>query len=144
MSESPIFTPAGGPPPADPRLHSLFEKLGETKIRELVSLFYDRIPSSSIAGIFPESLEESTIKSADFLVQVLGGPPYYVQKYGPPRMRARHFPFPIDEKARRAWLACYRDALKVWESDSETKEILWKFLEDFSAWMVNKASSADI
>ncbi|MFB5651055.1 bacitracin resistance protein BacA [Leptospira wolffii] len=142
MNDPDIYTPPGGPPPADPKLHSLFSSLGEDKIRNLVSLFYARIPTSPIAWMFPENLEESAVKSADFLVQVLGGPPYYVQKYGPPRMRARHFPFPIDEKARRAWLACYKDALKEWDTDPETKEVLWKFLVDFSGWMVNKASSA--
>lgn len=143
MTDQNIHTPQGGPPPPDPRLHSLFSVLGEEKIRTLVSLFYARIPNSAISGMFPENLTESVSRSADFLVQVLGGPPYYIQKYGPPRMRARHFPFPIDEKARRAWLACYKDALKEWDADSETKEILWKFLVDFSGWMVNKASSAD-
>ncbi|PJZ50842.1 bacitracin resistance protein BacA [Leptospira saintgironsiae] len=138
-----FYTPAGGPPPPSPRLRELFSKVGENSIRELVSVFYDQIAISEIRGMFPEDLEESKVKSADFMVQVLGGPPYYVQKYGPPKMRARHLPFPIDEKARRSWLSCYRKAIKDWEADEESKEILWQFLQDFSSWMVNKASSQE-
>ncbi|MGJ4745378.1 bacitracin resistance protein BacA [Leptospira sp. SA-E8] len=138
-----FYTPPGGPPPPSPRLRELFAKIGEDPIRELVSVFYDQIAISEIRWMFPEDLEESKVKSADFMVQVLGGPPYYVQKYGPPKMRARHLPFPIDEKARRVWLSCYRKAIKDWEADEESKEILWQFLQDFSSWMVNKASSQE-
>ncbi|MEI7011402.1 bacitracin resistance protein BacA [Leptospira licerasiae] len=138
-----FYTPPGGPPPPSPRLRELFAKVGEDSIRELVSVFYDQIAVSEIRSMFPEDLEESKVKSADFMVQVLGGPPYYVQKYGPPKMRARHLPFPIDEKARRVWLSCYRKAIKDWEADEESKEILWQFLQDFSSWMVNKASSQE-
>ncbi|TGK01362.1 bacitracin resistance protein BacA [Leptospira langatensis] len=143
MDQPNFYVPPVGPPASNPKLHTLFAILGEAKIRELVSLFYAKIPSSDIAFMFPQDLEESIVKSADFLIQVLGGPSYYVQKYGPPRMRARHLPFPIDEKARRTWLSCYRKAIKEWDAGEEEKEILWKFLEDFSAWMVNKASSND-
>ncbi|TGK07460.1 bacitracin resistance protein BacA [Leptospira semungkisensis] len=143
MNQPEFYTPPLGPPSPNPKLHTLFQTLGEAKIRELVASFYSKIPSSEIAWMFPENLEESISKSADFLVQALGGPAYYVQKYGPPRMRARHLPFPIDEKARRVWLSCYRKSIKEWEAGEEEKEILWKFLEDFSAWMVNKASSID-
>lgn len=79
--------------------------------------------------MFPKILEESKIKSADFLIQVTGGPFLYSRNYGPPRMRARHLPFPIDEKARRIWLSCYRKALDDWEADVSIKEILWIFLK---------------
>ncbi|TGK18157.1 bacitracin resistance protein BacA [Leptospira fluminis] len=140
MNDDRIYVPPGGPPPADPRLRSLYVKLGEEKIRLLVEEFYRNIASSPIVWMFPEKLEESSVKSADFLIQVLGGPPYYVERYGSPRMRARHLAFPIDEKARRVWLSCYRKAIQTWDADPETKEILWDFLESFSAWMVNRST----
>ncbi|PJZ71344.1 bacitracin resistance protein BacA [Leptospira perolatii] len=143
MNQDQFFLPSGGPPEPDPRLRSLYSILGEEKIRKLVFEFYKRIESSSIRSMFPPTLEESEEKSADFLIQVLGGPPLYVQKHGPPRMRARHFPFPIDEKARRIWLSCYREALRDWEAETDEKEILWKFLESFSAWMVNTSTKSE-
>ena len=88
--------------------------------------------------MFPESLEESISKSTDFMIQVMGGPAYYSRKYGPPRMRARHLPFEIDEKARRVWLGCYRKALDRSEIPEKEKNSIWEFLTEFSAWMVNK------
>ncbi|MDV6234398.1 bacitracin resistance protein BacA [Leptospira ellisii] len=135
--ERPFYVPPGGPPGPVPGLQTVFASVGEASLRKLVSDFYDLIPESPIAFMFPETLEESKVKSADFLIQVTGGPPLYSQNYGPPRMRARHLPFPIDEKARRVWLSCYRKALDVWDQGETQKEILWSFLKDFSAWMVN-------
>lgn len=143
MEERPLFIPPGGPPGPVPGLQTVFQTVGENSLRKLVSDFYDQIPQSPIAFMFPEGLDESKIKSADFLIQVTGGPPLYSQNYGPPRMRARHLPFPIDEKARRVWLSCYRKVLDDWEADSSVKEILWNFFKDFSAWMVNLESKTE-
>ena len=135
--EREIYVPQGGPPQGPPPSKEIFNKLGENKIRELVKLFYDEIETSSIRSMFPESLEESIPKSADFMVQILGGPPYYVQKYGSPRMRMRHIPFIIDEKARRAWLGCYKKALEKSNIPEPENKMIWDFLVDFSSWMVN-------
>ena len=135
--EREIYVPQGGPPQGPPPSKEIFIKLGENKIRELVKLFYDEIETSSIRSMFPDSLEESIPKSADFMVQILGGPPYYVQKYGPPRMRMRHIPFIIDEKARRAWLGCYKKALEKSNIPEPENKMIWDFLVDFSSWMVN-------
>ncbi|MBE8364480.1 hypothetical protein ISU82_04465 [Leptospira borgpetersenii serovar Balcanica] len=71
------------------------------------------------------------------------GPPGPVRFRVYNRMRARHLPFPIDEKARRFWLSCYRKALDDWEADISIKEILWSFFKDFSAWMVNLESKTE-
>ena len=57
--------------------------------------------------LFPPDMEEASRKSAAFFVTILGGPPLYFQKYGSPRMRARHLPFEIDERARQIWLECF-------------------------------------
>jgi hemoglobin len=135
--EREIYVPPEGPPQGPPLSREIFTKLGEDKIRELVKLFYDEIETSSIRGMFPESLEESIYKSADFMVQVLGGPSYYVQKYGPPRMRMRHIPFIIDEKARRSWLGCYKKALEKSNIPEPENKMIWEFLVSFSSWMVN-------
>ena len=135
--EREIYVPIQGPPSGPPPSKDIFINLGEEKIRELVQVFYEEIESSSIRSMFPETLNESIAKSADFMVQVLGGPPYYNQKYGPPRMRMRHFPFIIDEKARRAWLGCYKKALERVQIPERESKLIWDFLVDFSAWMVN-------
>ena len=101
-------------------------------------------PPSPLRDMFPADMAESSRKSAAFFVGLLGGPPLYHQRYGPPMMRAPHMNFPIDERARRVWLACFRGVLDGAPADFAFPEAhiegLWAFLEGFSGWMVNRAS----
>lgn len=87
-------------------------------------------------------MEDASKKSAKFFVQVFGGPPLYVIDHGPPRMRARHLPFEIDDNARQAWLACFDKILegaeKKYNFPTQHLQGFKDFLRDFSAWMVNK------
>lgn len=75
-----FFIPPGGPPGPIPGLQLVFGSVGENSLRKLVSDFYDQIPSSSISFMFPENLEDSKIKSADFLIQVTGGSTFVFSK----------------------------------------------------------------
>ncbi len=104
--------------------------------------FYQELGKSEIKGLFPPDLEAASRKSALFFVTLLGGPPLYAETYGPPRMRARHLPFEIDEAARRIWLDCFnrvlQDAPVKYGFPAEHLDGFKKFLEDFSGWMVNK------
>lgn len=133
-----IYTPPGGPPPSHPQVKLLYQKWGETKIRKLVSDFYDRIQNSEIQWMFQGDWELAKEKQADFMIQVLGGPSYYIEKWGPARMRMRHFAFPISEKERLIWFQCYDDALQGFDFDHEDKIDFLYFLDGFSAWMVNR------
>jgi hemoglobin len=78
-----------------------------------------------------------------FFVTLLGGPPLYLQKYGSPRMRARHLPFEIDDGARQIWLRCFdnvlEDAVVKYEFPAPHLAGFKDFLRSFSSWMVNKA-----
>ena len=57
------------------------------------------------------------------------------------RSRARHLPFVIDAAGRQAWLDCFfkvlNDAPARYGFPPEHVDGFKKFLEDFSAWMVN-------
>ncbi|MFN6204181.1 MAG: group II truncated hemoglobin [Acidobacteriota bacterium] len=93
-----------------------FEMIGgETKVRALVDRFYDLMETkpeaAGILALHPPDLQSSREKLFLFLVGWLGGPPLYVQKYGHPRLRARHMPFPIGESERDQWLLCMKQAL---------------------------------
>ncbi|TGN19264.1 bacitracin resistance protein BacA [Leptospira idonii] len=136
--EREIYTPEIGPPGPMPGLNELFSKWGEERIRNLVSRFYDRIPNSKIYKMFPKELTLAKQKQADFIIQILGGPAYYVQNWGPARMRMRHFPFPIDEAAREEWLRCFEEALEESDFEREDKVLFNYFLDSFSKWMVNQ------
>jgi hemoglobin len=108
--------------------------------------FYLELGRSSIRGLFPQgeaALRAAGAKSALFFVGVCGGPPLYAQRVGPPRMRARHLAFPIDEAARRVWLDCWEPVLKNAKArygfPEQALPSFRAFLEGFSAWMVNRA-----
>lgn len=135
--EREIYTPEMGPPGPQSGLDQLFGEWGEEAIRDLVSRFYDRIHKSKIATMFPEHLDIAKQKQADFIIQVTGGPPHYLNNWGPARMRMRHFPFVINEEARLEWLRCYTESLEESKFTDASKAVFQKFLDEFSKWMVN-------
>jgi hemoglobin len=104
---------------------SVFETIGGLAgVRALVERFYQRMDSDpaalEIRKLHPEDLTGSEEKLYLFLVGWLGGPPLFVEKYGHPRLRARHLPFTIGERERDQWMACMRFALSGCELDPET------------------------
>jgi hemoglobin len=88
---------------------------GEKVVRKLVDRFYDLMDEKSevivIRKMHAKSLRLSREKLFLFLSGWLGGPDLYVQKYGHPRLRARHLPFEIGESERDQWLMCMNQAL---------------------------------
>lgn len=136
-----IYTPAGGPPPANPNVKFLYAKWGEGNIRKLVSDFYDLVATSEIQWMFQGDWDLAKEKQADFMIQVLGGPSYYIEKWGPARMRMRHFVFPISEKERAVWFRCYDEALQKFDFEHDDKIDFLYFLDGFSGWMVNRKDS---
>ncbi len=134
--------PLEGPPrELPPNLYSIF---GEEKIRKMLRIHYKNLKNSEISHLFPddeESLNFSAEKNADFFIQVLGGPPYFSQKYGPPMMRKRHLNFRITRKDRDVWLKCFLDAFDIVKKEvnlsSDQEKSFIYFLENFSIWMVN-------
>jgi len=136
------FVPPGGPPREGPS-REIYGLMGEENIFRMLEDFYAELEKSPIRGLFPEDLKAASQKSAKFFVGLLGGPPLYAQEYGPPRMRARHMPFEIDEAARQVWLTCFERVLegatKKYGFPAEHLERFRVFLREFSGWMVNKA-----
>jgi len=96
---------------------------GEPAVRHLVDRFYDlmdNLPEArAVRAIHPPTLDVSRDKLAWFLTGWLGGPPAYVQRFGHPRLRARHLPFPIDSELRDQWMLCMRRALAECVADAE-------------------------
>jgi hemoglobin len=137
-----IYTPPGGPPQGPGPNSAIYKMMGEANIFRMISDLYKELEKSEIRRLFPPDMEEASKKSAMFFVGLLGGPPLYLQKYGSPRMRARHLPFEIDEKARQVWLSCFEKTLQgadeKYQFPMEHMQGFKDFLNGFSAWMVNK------
>jgi hemoglobin len=88
---------------------------GDRGVRALVDAFYDRMDLepgfADIRKLHPASLDGSRDKLYWYLSGWLGGPSMYIERFGHPRLRARHLPFPIALKERDQWLACMRMAM---------------------------------
>lgn len=84
-------------------------------VRALVDRFYDLMDTAPeaahIRALHAPSLKRSREKLYEFLAGWTGGPPLYETKYGHPRLRARHLPFPIASRERDEWLWCMDRAL---------------------------------
>ena len=136
-----IFTPPGGPPQGSGPSKEIYGIMGEDNIFRMISDFYKELEKSEIRKLFPSDMDEASKKSAAFFVGILGGPPLYLEKYGSPRMRARHLPFRIDEQSRQVWLACFDKVLEgaavKYEFPQRHLEGFKDFLKSFSEWMVN-------
>lgn len=144
LNPNQIYVPPGGPPQGIAPSRAIYTAMGEENIFRMCADFYARIETSSIRSMFPDDLPAASKKIAAFMVGLLGGPPLYHERYGDPMMRARHLKFPIDEAARQEWLRCFKlvlaDAPANYQFPAEHLPGFIRFLEGFSAWMVNRAS----
>ena len=93
-----------------------YERLGgEAGVRALVDRFYDLMDSLPeayvVRKLHPADLSMSREKLFLFLSGWLGGPSLYTERYGDPRLRARHLPFAIGVQERDVWLMCMQQAM---------------------------------
>ena len=124
----------------DAKMYSI---LGEIGVRKMVSEHYNILIKSDIKDMFPPEgygLEQAKERSADFFIQKLGGPDYFNQNRGEPKLSQRHSYFKITPEARIAWLECYRVVLLKMDMPEAIVLKFWDYLHDFSNWMVNTNS----
>ena len=122
---------------------SVFDALGaEPGVRALVDRFYDLMElEPAYAGIrrlHPASLDGSRDKLYWFLCGWLGGPQHYVERFGHPRLRARHLPYAIGSAERDQWLACMRQALAERGIDAALAAQLQQAFAGTADWMRNQ------
>jgi hemoglobin len=88
---------------------------GADKIHALVDRFYhlmDELPESyGIRKMHAETLSGANDKLFKFLSGWLGGPQLFIQEFGEPFLRRRHFPFAIGNSERDQWMLCMNQAL---------------------------------
>lgn len=115
---------------------------GDAALRRLVSRFYelmDTLPEAyGIRKLHQADLASAEEKLFDFLSGWLGGPQRYVEKYGHPRLRARHLPFAIASDEAQQWMLCMRQAMAEVVDDAELRAGLDKALNDLALHMRNR------
>ena len=123
---------------------SAFELMGgETGVRALVDAFYDRMSLderfADILALHPVPLEGSRDKLYWFLCGWMGGPDHYIERFGHPRLRARHLPHPIASKERDQWLLCMAEAMADVSIPQPLFDRLLESLTSTADWMRNRA-----
>ena len=131
-----------GTAPAAETAQSVFDRMGgEPAVRALVDRFYDLMHLDAghavIRRLHPDSLEGSRDKLFWFLCGWMGGPQHYVERFGHPRLRARHLPYSIGVKERDQWLACMRQAMIDVNVDPSLADRLQESFFNTADWMRN-------
>jgi hemoglobin len=115
---------------------------GEPRIRALVERFYDLMelePGYAVLrGVHGPDLASARDKLFWFLCGWLGGPQHFVERFGHPRLRARHLPFRIGMQERDQWLACMDQAMVDVSLDAGLREQLQKSFFQTADWMRNQ------
>ncbi len=114
---------------------------GEARVRALVDRFYDLMDLepqfAGIRALHPNTLDSSRDKLFWFLCGWLGGPNHYIERFGHPRLRARHLPFPIGESERDQWMACMGLAMQDEALPEPLQERLMQAFFGTADWMRN-------
>jgi hemoglobin len=115
---------------------------GEAAIRRLVERFYffmDTLPEAAeVRAMHAVDLSSAHDKLFKFLSGWLGGPDLFIQEYGHPRLRQRHFPFVIDAAARDQWMLCMHKALDELSMDATFRGNLTQALQQLATHMINQ------
>lgn len=118
----------------------IFFLIGEQGFSRLVAAFYRQVYRDEILGpMYPkEDREGAEQRLRDFLIYRFGGPPRYIEQSGHPRLRARHFPFQINQAARDRWMQLMHQAFTNAALPAEAEQALKTFLEQMSTFMINQ------
>lgn len=114
---------------------------GEASVRLLANRFYDIMESApqtkELYAIHPQPLHNIRQKFFEFLSGWLGGPPLFEEKYGHPRLRARHLPFTVNQQLRDQWMFCMDQALDEVVEHQLVREGIRQSLRQLASHMIN-------
>jgi hemoglobin len=127
----------------EPQQQSTYELIGgESRLRELVDRFYDLMDLepefAGIRAMHPPALDGSRDKLFWFLSGWTGGPSLYIERFGHPRLRARHLPFAIASSERDQWLRCMALAMQDIGLPQALQERLMQSFYQTADWMRNR------
>jgi hemoglobin len=118
----------------------VYERVGEEGFERLVRAFYAQVPGDDIlAPMYPaHDLAGAEQRLRDFLVGRFGGPPRYIEQRGHPRLRMRHLPFAIDQRARDRWIQLMDRAIDDARLPADVVPLIREFLGQVATFMINR------
>ncbi len=119
---------------------TVFEVVGGQPFFDaLVERFYARVEADPVLRpLYPDDLEPGKRALALFLGQYWGGPADYSAERGHPRLRMRHFPFPIGTAARDAWVRAMLAAVDESDAPEIVRPLFHEYFENAATAMVNQ------
>jgi hemoglobin len=121
---------------------TLFDAAGGMPFFEaLVDRFYDNVAADpDLVRVYPQpdDLRPARRHLTLFLAQYWGGPTTYNAERGHPRLRMRHFPFPIGPAERDAWLRHMREAIAWVDPPAEVAHQLHRYFDTAAEAMRNR------
>ncbi len=115
---------------------------GEARIQLLVDRFYDLMdlePAyAALRATHGADLTIARERLFMFLCGWMGGPDYYIEKHGHPRLRMRHMPFSIGIKERNEWVACMDQAMSETGVPDDLRNRLNVSFFQTADWMRNR------
>ena len=115
---------------------------------EHIAVVYDGVPipaepahgDAILAPMYSgRDLAAAEQRLRDFLVVRFGGPSRYLEQRGHPRLRMRHMPFTIDQKARDRWIQLMSAAFEEAKLPADAEGVLRAFFESTATFLINKA-----
>jgi hemoglobin len=128
----------------DERGVTLYEYVGGTPFfARLVDAFYAGVAADPVLRpMYPDDLAGPKARLTGFLVQYWGGPTDYSDARGHPRLRLRHAPFVVDQRARDAWLAHMTAAVAASGADDAVATALLDYFAPAATAMINTRGGA--
>src|SRR5664279_2056180 len=117
----------------------IYSMIGTEGFTRLVAAFYRQVPQDDLLWpMYPATdLPGAEQRLRDFLIGRFGGPHTYIEQRGHPRLRARHSPFHINQAARDRWLRLMNRAFGEAALPEEAEQVLRKFFDEMSTFMIN-------
>jgi hemoglobin len=115
---------------------------GEAVVQQLVDRFYDLMDLepgyTALRAVHGPDLDSARQKLFWFLCGWMGGPQHFVERFGHPRLRARHMPFKIGILERDQWLACMGQAMEEVGLPEDLRARLAQAFFQTADWMRNQ------
>jgi hemoglobin len=118
----------------------VFARIGADGFMRLVHAFYAQVPGDDVLGpMYPaDDLDGAEQRLRGFLIYRFGGPQEYIDQRGHPRLRMRHAPFPIDQRARDRWVTLMDRALDSAALPDDATELLRRFFHETATFLMNR------
>jgi len=117
---------------------------GEDRVQALTERFYDLMdlePAyAQLRAAHGSDLTNARQRLFWFLCGWLGGAQHYTERFGHPRLRARHMPFAIGVTERDQWLACMDQAMGETGVDAALRKRLNESFLQTADWMRNQGA----